>query len=409
MDFADPPHVAALRDELRAWLRDNLPPEWSADGARDPALAAEVAAGWRDRLRAGRWLGATWPVEYGGRNLDLLEVAAMNEEFARAGAPEGDDDLGEVLVGPTLLVWGTDDQKARYLPAILAGEATWCQGFSEPDAGSDLASLRTRAVRDGDGWSITGQKVWTSHAHASQHMILLARTDPGASKHAGITYFLLDMDQPGVRVRPLIRIDGSPEFSEVFFDDARCADADVLGPVNEGWRVANTTLQHERGASAASDYWRFLHEWQHACRIAADHGRLHEPVVRDLLAKAYTTVQVMRCNGSRLLTKAARDDHGDEANALAMITKLHWTEYHQAFTTAMVDMPGLEGLLLTGEGATTHPGGVGRGVGSERYPVSRVQADFFFARAETIWGGTSQIQRNLIAERVLGLPREPKP
>jgi alkylation response protein AidB-like acyl-CoA dehydrogenase len=397
VDFDDSPAGAAFRAEVRDWLADNLP----ADGNISPQE-------WRKRMYDGRWIGATWPVEYGGRGLDMEQAAILSEEFARADAPDRADDLGEVLVGPTILVWGTDEQKAKYLPPILRGEAVWCQGFSEPDSGSDLASLRTRAVQVGDEWSVTGQKVWTSHAHAADQIFVLARTAPDAPKHAGISFLLMRMDQPGIVARPMLRIDGSPEFCEVFFDDARCSLDDVVGPVDAGWKVATTTLQHERGTSATSDHWRFQREWRSAVATAVRRGTSGDPVVRQQLASAWTSVQLIRFNGLRMLSKLLAGSEDVETAALGSMTKLFWTEWHQRFTDDMVTLEGMDGLVLTGSGESDGVGGVGRGHGSASYPVSRQQADYFFARSETIWGGTSQIQRNIIAERVLGLPREPR-
>ena len=262
MDLTYPPEAEEFRGVIRAWLTENLPEGWGTPGfSMTPAERAAFNEQWTAKLFAGGWICASWPTEYGGKGLTLLQQVVLNEEFARAGAPLRADFFGDTLVGPTLLQWGTEEQKKQFIPSILNGTIAWCQGFSEPDAGSDLASLKTRAELDGDEWVINGQKVWTTQARRADYIFLLARTDPDAPKHAGISYLLVPMKQPGVEVRPIEQIDGSAEFNEVFLTNVRCPKENVIGGVNNGWKVAMTTLGFERGTSATTGYRRFQKEF----------------------------------------------------------------------------------------------------------------------------------------------------
>ena len=265
MDLTYPPEAEAFRKEIRTWLEENLPEGWFDEGFElkgDERKEFNVA--WVKKLYEGGWICASWPKEYGGKGLSVMENVVLNEEFARAGAPMRADFFGDTLVGPTILRWGSEEQKKHFLPQIMKGEISWCQGFSEPNSGSDLASLKTSAVLDGDEWVINGQKVWTTQAQYADYIFLLARTDPEATKHKGISYLLVPMKQPGgVEVRPITQPDGSSEFNEVFFDNARCPRENVVGGVNNGWEVANTTLGFERGSSATTSYRRFERELEH--------------------------------------------------------------------------------------------------------------------------------------------------
>ena len=261
MDLTYPPEAEAFRSEIRSWLEANLPEGWGTPGfsmTREERRAFNQA--WTKKLFDGGWICASWPKEYGGKGLSLMESVVLNEEFARAEAPLRADFFGDTLVGPTILQWGTEEQKQQFIPGILNGTIAWCQGFSEPEAGSDLASLKTRAELDGDEWVINGQKVWTTQAQFADYIFLLARTDPDAPKHAGISYLLVPMKQPGIEVRPIPQVDGSADFNEVFFTNARCPVANVVGGVNNGWKVAMTTLGFERGSSSTTGYRRFLRE-----------------------------------------------------------------------------------------------------------------------------------------------------
>ena len=300
MDLTYPPEAEALRKEIRGWLEDNLPQGWFEPGFRltDEERRA-FNAGWTDKLRHGGWICAGWPTEYGGKGLSLIEQVVLNEEFARADAPMRADFFGDTLVGPTILQWGTEEQKRAFIPRILDGTIAWCQGFSEPDAGSDLASLKTRATLDGDEWVVSGQKVWTTQAQFADYVFLLARTDPDAPKHQGISYLLVPMKQPGVEVRPIKQIDGSSEFNEVFFADARCPVENVVGGVNNGWKVAMTTLGFERGASSTTGHRRFQKELDQVIEEARRCGRATDPAVRQGLAHAWSKVKIMEINGFR--------------------------------------------------------------------------------------------------------------
>ncbi|HEY7948520.1 MAG TPA: acyl-CoA dehydrogenase family protein [Acidimicrobiales bacterium] len=408
MDLTYPPETEDFRKEIRSWLDQNLPPRWGDPGvtmSRDERKAFNVD--WVRKLHQGGWICASWPKEYGGKGLSLIEQVVLNEEFARRDAPMRADFFGDTLVGPTILQWGTEEQKQEFIPKILNGTISWCQGFSEPDAGSDLASLKTRAVADGDEWVVTGQKVWTTQAQFADYIFLLARTDPDVDKHAGISYLLLPMKQPGVEVRPIKQVDGSAEFNEVYFTDARCPLPNVVGGVNNGWKVAMTTLGFERGSSSTTGHRRFQKELDSIITAARLRGRISDPQVRQGLAHAWSKVKIMQINGFRTLTDALHGSH--HAAALGATNKMYWSEYHRETMNMAIDILGLEGQILTGTGGDGDPveGPLARR-GNPAYPVSDMQASFFFSRSETIWGGTAEIQRNIVGERVLGLPKEPK-
>ncbi|HLH46953.1 MAG TPA: acyl-CoA dehydrogenase family protein [Acidimicrobiales bacterium] len=409
MDLTYPPEAEEFRREIRAWLDANLPEGWGTpELALDPEQRAAWVAEWNKKLYEGGWICASWPVEYGGKGLTVMQQVVLNEEFARAGAPLRADFFGDTLVGPTILQWGTDEQKRRFLPGIMRGETTWCQGFSEPDAGSDLASLRTAAVLDGDEWRITGQKIWTTQAQYADYMFLLARTDPEAPRHAGISYLLVPMRQPGIEVRPITQVDGSSEFNEVWLDGARCPRDNVVGGVNNGWKVAMTTLGFERGTSATTGFRRFRKELDQVIERARALGRTGDPLVRQDLARAWSTVKIMEINGYRSLTDVLTGRRDPGVVALGATNKMFWSEYHQWFTDRVIDLLGAEGQVLTGSGDEQFVSGIGRRRGRPGYTPSPLQSAFFFARSETIWGGSAEIQRNIVGERILGLPKEPK-
>ena len=406
MDLNYPAEAEAFRTEIRTWLEANLPKGWFTDGFKmtDEERAAFNAT-WTEKLFEGGWICAGWPKEYGGKGLNLLEQVVLNEEFARAQAPLRADFFGDTLVGPTILQWGTEEQKKEFIPGILQGKIAWCQGFSEPNSGSDLASLKTEAVLDGDEWVINGQKVWTTQAQHADYVFLLCRTDKDAPQHAGISYLLVPMQQPGVEVRPIVQPDGTAEFNEVFFTNARCKKDNVVGGVNNGWKVAMTTLGFERGSSATTGYRRFLREWEAVVKVAQKNGKNKSALNRDALVKAWSKVKIMEVNGYRSLTDAIYGTHN--AALLGACNKMFWSEYHKGFMELALDIQGMESQILTGKGESE---GVlpGNRRGRADYPVSDLQASFFFSRSETIWGGTSQIQRNIVSERALGLPKEPK-
>ena len=410
MDLTYPAEAEAYRSIVREWLEQNLPEGWfDPDFEMDPDARAEFLEGWTAKLYGGGWICASWPKEYGGKGLSTMEAVVVAEEFARAGAPMRADFFGDTLVGPTILQWGTEEQKKEFLPKILSGTIAWCQGFSEPNAGSDLASLGTKAVLDGDEWVINGQKIWTTQGFIADYVFVLCRTDPDAPQHKGISYLLCPMDQPGVEVRPIKQIDGSAEFAEVFFTDARCPKENVVGGLNNGWAVAMTTLGFERGTSATTGYRRFETELKHIIETAKANGRIADPEIRQRLARAWSKVQIMRINGLRSLTAVVQDRKDFGVAALGATNKIFWSEYHQEVMKLAMDILGMEGQLLLGDaGEEESVPGYGRRPVNPKYPANALQSSFFFSRSETIWGGTSQIQRNIVGERVLGLPKEPK-
>jgi alkylation response protein AidB-like acyl-CoA dehydrogenase len=368
---------AAFRDELRAWFAANEPgPE--PDGDEDAHYA------WRRdfqrRLAEAGYAAVHWPPEHGGRGATLTESAIFFEELGRAGSPLPANVLGLLLAGPTIMTWGTQEQQDRHLAPILTAEEIWCQGFSEPDAGSDLASLKTRAVRDGDGWALTGQKVWTSGAQYSKWCMLVARTDPDVPKHQGLTYFLMDMDQPGVQVVPLRQITGAPEFNELFIDGARATDAHVLGGVGNGWKVALTTLMNERAGLGFFLQVRLRRLLDRLIEEARASGQLEDPVVADRLGDLHLRTEVLRLTAYRGLT--AIEKYG-QPGPEGSLTKWMWSDANQQLTELAADLIGPRALDAGEPWA---------------YELLR-------ARGNSIEGGTTEVLKNIVAERVLGLPK----
>jgi alkylation response protein AidB-like acyl-CoA dehydrogenase len=382
VDLTLSPAEEAFRDELRAWLRDNHP-------GREPAgdeASFEFRRAWQRKLHGAGWAGVSWPTEYGGRGATLVEQAIFNEETVRARTPSVANVLGLAMGGPTVIAHGTEGQRRRYLPAILSAEEIWCQGFSEPDSGSDLASLKTRAVRDGDEWVVTGQKVWTTFAHHAKWCMLVARTDPDAPKHKGLTYFLMDMEQDGVQVRPLRQITGEAEFNELFIEGARIPDRNIVGGAGNGWAVAITTLMHERATlafglqvSVQIALRELLDNAQHA-RATNGHVASQDPVVRQRLAQLMIESEVLRLNAYRGLSAVMRDGVPGPEGSLG---KWHWSEVNQSLTELAMDIAGPRALTFEDEWTYR----------------------FLRARANSIEGGTTEILKNIVAERVLGLPR----
>lgn len=410
MDLTYPTDAEEFRAEIRGWLEENLPSGWFAPGFEmTDEERREFNAQWPAKLFSGGWICATWPTEYGGKGLSTMQGVVLAEEFARARAPMRGDFFGDTLVGPTLLQWGTEEQKREFLPGILKGETRWCQGFSEPNSGSDLASLKTTAVLDGDEWVINGQKVWTTQGHHADYCFLLTRTDQAAPKHAGISYLLVPMRQDGVEVRGITQPDGTAEFCEVFFTDARCPADNVVGGVNNGWKVANSTLAFERGQSATTGYRRFEEEYRLLVEAARANGAIDDPMIRQRLMQYFTKIQILRINGLRNLSSALSGSKDMGTIALGATNKMFWSEMHQRAMELALDIFGAEAMLVdSGPEGGSWPGAM-RERRREGYPVSGMVSAFFFSRSETIWGGTSQIQRNIVGERVLGLPKEPKP
>ena len=409
MELTYPQEAEAFREEVRAWLRDNLPKGWfDPDFEMTTEDRKEFNASWPAKLYGGGWICATWPKEYGGKGLSVMQGVVLSEEFAAAKAPMRADFFGDTLVGPTILQWGTEEQKKEFLPKILRGETRWCQGFSEPNSGSDLASLKTSAVLDGEEWVINGQKVWTTGGHHADYCFLLTRTDPTAPKHKGISYLLVPMRQPGVEVRGIVQPDGTAEFCEVFFTDARCPKDNVVGGVNNGWQVANSTLAFERGMSATTGYRRFEEEYKQMRAQAERNGAINDPIVRQRLMRYYSKIQILRINGLRSLTATLNKSKDLGVAALGASNKMFWSEMHKEAMELALDIFGAESMLVDAGTSLGSWPGTAREKRRPGYPVSPMVSAFFFSRSETIWGGTSQIQRNIVAERVLGLPKEPK-
>lgn len=403
MDPTYSPEAEAYRTSIKAFLASHLPEGWKGLGALPANEAWSFATQWRTTLHENGLLAAAWPKKYGGGGLSELEQVILAEEFFRAGVPTGssNDTFGIQMVGNTILQWGTDEQKDHFLPRILSNEDVWCQGYSEPNAGSDLANVGTRAELDGDEWLINGQKIWTSAGHLANHIFVLARTDPDVAKHKGITFLLVPMDQAGVEVRPIRMMTGDSEFNEVFFTNARCPKANVIGGVNNGWIVAMTLLGYERGEAAATLPIMFRIEFDRLVQLAKQRGRNEDPLIRQRLAQAYSKVEIMRFLGMRSLTKYLSGGHPGPDES---IFKLYWSEYHKIVSELAVDILGSDAMVPDGRWPlnsflTDQPG-------APNDSASWV-GTFFVARAGTIYAGTSQVQRNILGEMVLGLPKEP--
>jgi len=388
--------VDEFRAEVREWLADNLVGEYAAlkglggPGREHEAFPERLA--WNRHLAAAGLTCLGWPVEHGGRGLSVAHRVAFYEEYAKADAPDKVNHLGEELVGPTLIAFGTPEQQQRFLPAIRDVSELWCQGYSEPGAGSDLANVATSAVLDGEPgaseatgkqqWVINGQKVWTSLAHWAQWIFVVARTEKGSKRHAGLSYLLVPLDQPGVEIRPIIQLTGDSEFNEVFFTDAR-TDADlVVGEPGDGWRVAMGTLTFERGVSTLGQQIRYARELSGIIDLAKANGAIDDPLIRERLTRAWAGLQTMRSYALATMDV--------EQAGMDNVSKLLWANWHRDLGELAMDIKGKSGLLMAdGE-------------------FDEWQRLFLFSRADTIYGGSNEIQRNIIAERVLGLPREVK-
>ncbi len=376
MDLTPTPQEQAFRDELRAWIEANHPgPEPEGDVA-----GFEFRRAWQRRLHEDDWAGVSWPKEYGGRGATLVEQAIYNEELGRAQAPSTANVLGLAMGGPTVIAHGTVEQKRLYLEPILSADEIWCQGFSEPEAGSDLASLKTRAVRDGSEWVVTGQKVWTTLAHHAKWCMLVARTDADAPRHKGLTYFLMDMEQDAVQVRPLRQITGEAEFNELFIEEARIPDENIVGGEGNGWAVAITTLMHERATLAFGLQIQVKITLGELLADARDSGAAEDPVIRDRLAQIYIESEVLRLTALRGLSAIMRTGVPGPEGSLG---KWQWAEVNQALTELALELRGGRAVL-----------------NDDRWTYR-----FLRARANSIEGGTTEILKNIVAERVLGLPR----
>jgi alkylation response protein AidB-like acyl-CoA dehydrogenase len=379
---------AQFRDAVRDWLNENLSGQFAelrgfgGPGREHEAYDARLA--WDRRLAAAGWTCLGWPVEHGGGAAPISQQVIFYEEYARANAPSRVNHLGEELLGPTLIAFGTPALQARFLPKIKAVEELWCQGYSEPGAGSDLAAVSTSATLIGDEWSITGQKVWTSLAHLADWCFVLARTEPGSSGHHGLSYLLVPMKQPGIQVRPIQQITGTSEFNEVFFDDARTDAALVVGGAGNGWRIAMGTLGFERGVATLGQQVGFRRELEALMTLATRTGVTQDPIISEKLARAWIGLQVMQAHARRTLASVATRTPGTESS----VAKLLWAHWHRELGELAMIVRGAAGMV---EG----PSG-----------LDEWQRMFLFTRADTIYGGSDEIQRNIIAERTLGLPRQ---
>jgi len=385
------PHgdLDVFRATLRDWLAEALRAEFAGlrgvggPGREHEAFAERLA--WERHLSAAGWTCLGWPVEHGGRGATLAQQVVFHEEYARADAPARVNHFGEQLLGPTLIAFGSPAQQRRFLPQIVAVRELWCQGYSEPGAGSDLAAVRTRAVLDGDQWVIDGQKVWTSLAHVADWCFVLARTDPSQQRHRGLSYLLVPMRQDGVEVRPIRQLTGSSEFNEVFFTAAR-TDADlVVGQVGDGWRVAMGTLAVERGVATLGQQVGFRRELDALVEAARRTGALDDPVLRDKLVRARVGLEVMQAHARRTL--------GSDGPGVASVNKLVWAAWHRGLGELAMEVLGAASLQARGE----------------PYDLDDWQRLYLFSRADTIYGGSDEVQRTIIAERVLGLPRPARP
>lgn len=383
---------ARFRATARAWLADNLTGRFAGlrglGGPGSEHEAFDERLTWERHLADAGWTCLGWPPEYGGHGATVAQQVIFHEEYARANAPASVNHFGEHLLGPTVIAFGTDAQRARFLPAIRNVTELWCQGYSEPDAGSDLASVRTRAVPDGDAWVITGQKVWTSLARQADWCFALVRTEPGSRRHHGLSYLLVPMRQPGVRIQPITQLTGTSEFNEVFFDGARTDHANVLGAPGDGWRVAMATLGFERGVATLGRQVGFRRELDAVTRLARDTGAADDPLIADRLTRAWIGLRAMRASALRTM-----DEPDDASGVQPAIAKLVWAQWHRELGELAMDVHGPGGLTADGP----------------PYELDAWQRLFLFSRADTIYGGSNEIQRTIIAERGLGLPKEPRP
>ncbi|MDX2676729.1 acyl-CoA dehydrogenase family protein [Streptomyces sp. NY05-11A] len=382
--------IEDFRVKIREWLHTHLTGDFAdlrgrgGPGREHEAFAERLA--WERHMAAAGWTCVGWPKKYGGRGATLEQQIAFHEEYALADGPTRVNHIGEQLLGPTLIAFGTPAQRERFLPPIVAAEELWCQGYSEPDAGSDLAGVRTRAERDGDEWVVIGQKIWTSLAHASDWCFVIARTEPGSLRHQGLSYLLVPLGQPGVEIRPITQLTGTSEFNEVFFDGARTAASHVVGAPGEGWKVAMATLGFERGVSTLGQQVGFRRELEAIIQRAKQNGAASDPLIRDRIARAWSGLEIIRFNALRMLEGIAGGAPGPEAS----IGKIFWATWHRELGELAMDVCGTEGMLTTG-----YP-----------YELTDFQRLFLFSRSDTIYAGSNEIQRNIIAERVLGLPKE---
>lgn len=390
------PEDEAFREEIASWMRKHLSGRFAElkhrGGPGDEEAFPELRKEWERELAAGDWTCVGWPDEYGGRALSIEQQVIFHEEYARAGGPGRMGHIGEGLIGPALIKFGTTEQKQRFLPEIVAGREFWAQGYSEPNAGSDLANVQTRCWQEADGsWRVQGQKIWTSLAHESDWVFVLARCEPGSKGNKGLAFLLLPLDQPGIEIRPIRQMSGGSEFNEVFFDGAVAQAEHIVGAPGEGWKVAMGLLEVERGVSTLGQQMHFAHELDLIIAAAKRNGRASDQAIRARIADAWTGLRVMRYNALRML---APSENGAELGLKreALIYKYYWSNWHRDLGKLAMDVLGVEGDIVSDDPA-----------------IRPLQQMFFFSRADTLYAGTNEIQLNLIAERGLGMPREPRP
>ncbi|GAA2582210.1 acyl-CoA dehydrogenase family protein [Actinomadura fulvescens] len=398
----------AFRAEVRGWLEHHLSGEFAhARGLGGPGREHEAFAerlAWERHLAAAGWTCLGWPREYGGRGATVEQQVIFNEEYALARAPARVGHIGENLLGPTIIAFGTEEQRARFLPPIVAVEELWCQGYSEPNAGSDLANVQTRAELDaGRGeWRINGQKVWTSLALEADWCFAVCRTEPGSVRHNGLSYLLVPMRQEGVDIRPIVQLTGTSEFNEVFFDDARTGAGDIVGAPGDGWKIAMATLGFERGVATLGQQVGFRRELEGVIELARRTGAIDDPLLRDRLTRAWMGLEIMRLNALRTMAGVASGAPGPESS----ISKLVWATWHRDLGELAMDVLGASGLVADGRRGWAPDRG---SESTQPYDLNDWQRLFLFSRSDTIYAGSNEIQRNIIAERVLGLPREARP
>jgi len=377
-----------FRSEVADWLNAQLSGSFAdIRGLNLQTGQAERRLAWEQTLGEARWSAIGWPIEYGGRNASLVEQVIFAEEYARARGPARLGHIGVELAGPTILHFGNDEQRSRFLPKIAAGQEMWCQGYSEPGAGSDLANVRTKATFESGNWVLEGQKVWTSLAQFADWCFVIGRSEPSSKGRAGLTYLLVPMDQPGIEVRPIRQMTGDEEFNEVFFNGAVTAAENVVGDPGNGWQVAMGTLAFERGVSTLGQQMLFKNELDEIIMIANENGEAHNPMIRQRIAKAWRGLQIMRASALRMLSTA---DSGTLSGP-QYTYKIFWASWHRELGELAMDVMGQSGDIVDAE-----------------YKMSELSRLYLFSRSDTIYAGTNQIQRNLIAERALGLPKEPR-
>ncbi|GAA2307229.1 acyl-CoA dehydrogenase family protein [Actinomadura sp. NPDC048955] len=398
------PADRAFRAEVRDWLQDNLSGEFAhARGLGGPGReheAFEERLAWERHMAAAGWTCVGWPREYGGRGATVEQQVIFHEEYALADGPARVNHIGENLLGPTIIAFGTDEQRARFLPPIVAARELWCQGYSEPNAGSDLANVQTRAELAGDHWVVDGQKVWTSLALEADWCFAVCRTEPGSSRHKGLSYLLVPMRQDGVDIRPIVQLTGTSEFNEVFFDGARTDAGNIVGAPGDGWKIAMATLGFERGVATLGQQVGFRREFEGVADLARRTGAIEDPLLRDRLTRSYMGLEIMRLNAVRTMAGVAAGAPGPESS----ISKLVWGTWHRELGELAMDVLGAAGLVADGAPGTGPDGAAAQ---EQPYDLNDWQRLFLFSRSDTIYAGSNEIQRNIIAERVLGLPREP--